>query len=330
MKKYISLGEFNGADPSKNISIVHFFSPIGDGHGKLKRMIKYVSTMFENVEKRRKYVENEKVYSSVFEWNDSSFLISFKRDGTLKTTWFGGEYYWIENDTMIADFGNARHIVRFDPDFKTFLSLRKNDGNIVHGKLFQIEKNPDYEFHNSKKTEILKGLHDIIVKTGSFLEGNSFYIHGTLNLYTELYTKQVNLFLLGKRSGPKICEIGFNAGHSTMLMLLGRCETTPTIFTVFDIGHHAYTKPCLEYIRQSYPNVDFQYVEGDSTQTMPAWIEANKENSLETYDLIHVDGGHDEHCISNDMKNADLLVKIGGVIIIDDTWSNTINAYIDK
>ena len=27
------------------------------------------------------------------------------------------------------------------------------------------------------------------------------------------------------------------------------------------------------------------------------------------YVIVHVDGGHSNHCISNDMKNTDLLVK---------------------
>jgi hypothetical protein len=42
-----------------------------------------------------------------------------------------------------------------------------------------------------------------------------------------------------------------------------------------------------------------------------------------------VDGGHSEHCISNDMKNADQLVKKGGILIIDDTNLMHINQYVD-
>jgi len=124
-----------------------------------------------------------------------------------------------------------------------------------------------------------------------------------------------------------MCEIGFNAGHSTMLLLLGR-DKTPLDFTLFDIGHHPYTKPCLDYIISQFPHIKFDYIEGDSTVAMPKWIEAN-HTQIGLYDVVHVDGGHSKHCISNDMKNADILVKRGGIVIIDDTNVSHINKYVD-
>jgi 3D (Asp-Asp-Asp) domain-containing protein len=112
-----------------------------------------------------------------------------------------------------------------------------------------------------------------------------------------------------------------------MLLLLGR-NNSPINFTIFDIGHHSYTKPCLEYIKSKFTHISFEYVEGDSTITMPEWINNHKE-LIYKYDVVHVDGGHDEHCISNDMKNADLLVKPNGIVIVDDTNSHIINSYVD-
>ena len=115
-----------------------------------------------------------------------------------------------------------------------------------------------------------------------------------------------------------------------MLLLIGR-NRDPLNFTVFDIGHHRYTAPCLNYIRQAFSHVQFEYVEGDSTITMPEWINARPEMK-EAYDLVHVDGGHSEYCASNDMKNADILLKIGGTMIIDDTdapqINNQVNIYV--
>lgn len=186
----------------------------------------------------------------------------------------------------------------------------------------------EYESHSAKKELYLNSLKPLIINSGSSLEGNSFYIHQTLNLHPQLYTKQLNLFWCGKQAQTRICEIGFNAGHSSMLMLLGR-DTTPLEFTVFDIGQHRYTKPCLEYIQAQFPHVHFEYIEGDSTVTMPSWIEANKQYAG-LYDVVHVDGGHTLHCITNDMKNADLLVKNGGILIIDDTNFEYINACADE
>jgi hypothetical protein len=52
------------------------------------------------------------------------------------------------------------------------------------------------------------------------------------------------------------------------------------------------------------------------------------------YDVVHVDGGHSHHCISNDMKNADILVKVNGIVIIDDTnfrhINDCVNMYLSK
>jgi hypothetical protein len=194
-------------------------------------------------------------------------------------------------------------------------------------KFDDLENRKDYENNTLKKQKILDDLKKIIIDSKGSLEGNSFYVHASLNLYEALYTKQLNLFWCGKQASTKICEIGFNAGHSTMLMLLGR-DKSSLDFTLFDIGHHAYTKPCFNYIKSEFPHVNFEYIEGDSTLTMPKWIELNK-SKLGLYDVIHVDGGHSEHCISNDMKNADILVKKGGIIIIDDTNVKHINNYVN-
>jgi hypothetical protein len=190
------------------------------------------------------------------------------------------------------------------------------------------ELQAEYESHSVKKQAHLKALEQAVLESGEALEGNSFYVHTTLNLYPALYTKQQNLYWCGKQGLTRMCEIGFNAGHSTMLMLLGR-ETTPLDFTIFDIGHHRYVRPSLSYIQSAFPHIRFEYIEGDSTKTMPTWIQA-KPQHVGSYDVVHVDGGHSEHCITNDMKNADLLVKAGGIVIVDDTSMGHINNCVNE
>ena len=185
----------------------------------------------------------------------------------------------------------------------------------------------DYESKNAEKQNYLDDLSQIIINSNSSLEGNCFYYHTTLDLFSQLYPKQLNLFWCGKQAINNMCEIGFNAGHSTMLLLLGR-DKTPLNFTIFDIGHHAYTRPCVDYIQSKFSHVNFEYVEGDSTVIMSEWINAHPD-LIHKYDVVHVDGGHSEFCISNDMKNADLLVKINGIVIVDDTNVPDINKYVD-
>jgi hypothetical protein len=184
----------------------------------------------------------------------------------------------------------------------------------------------DYESKKDEMQVYLNDLKNIVLKSNAgYLEGNCFYYHTTLIEFPELYTKQLNLFWCGKQAVNNICEIGFNAGHSAMLMLLGK-DNKPLNFTIFDIGHHPYTRPSIEYMKSKFTHVDFEYIEGDSTVTMPQWINTTK--SFNIYDVVHVDGGHSEHCISNDMKNADILVKKDGIVIVDDTNLPIINSYV--
>jgi hypothetical protein len=185
----------------------------------------------------------------------------------------------------------------------------------------------EYKSHSGEIITILKDIVQIVTDSGTALEGNAFYHSGSFYIYPELYTKQLNLFWCGKQAVTRICEIGFNAGHSSMLLVLGR-EKTPIDFTVFDIGHHAYTKPCVNYIQSKFPHVCFEYIEGDSIVTVPKWIEKNK-SLIGSYDVVHVDGGHSDECIVNDIKNADILVKTNGIIIVDDTHHENINSFLN-
>jgi Methyltransferase domain len=191
----------------------------------------------------------------------------------------------------------------------------------------QLELTKEYDSHPTKQ-QLLDDLRTIIIQSKDQLEGNTFYVHNSLNLYPELYTKQLNIFWSGKQATHRICEIGFNAGHSTLLLLLGR-DSTPLNFTIFDINYHTYTRPSFEYIKTKFPHIAFELIEGDSTSTMPKWIQSN-QSLVGTYDVVHVDGGHSEHCITNDMKHTDMLVKVNGIVIVDDTNSPTINDCVNR
>ena len=184
-----------------------------------------------------------------------------------------------------------------------------------------------YKGHTDELNRRLYDLKNIVTESGEPLEGNAFYVHQSLRLYPALLPKQINLYWCGTQARTRLCEIGFNAGHSALLLLLSGGNRVID-FTVFDIGEHKYTLPALSYIRSHYPLVRTEYVEGDSTATMPAWIQRNKP-LLGTYDVVHVDGGHSEHCISNDLKNADLLVRPSGIVVVDDTNDPGINKYVD-
>lgn len=177
-------------------------------------------------------------------------------------------------------------------------------------------------------------VNNISQKTNENIEGNYFslIINGTdiNNQLDFTYKKQANLYYISSLlpNNANVCEIGFNAGHSSIIILTAT-ENKNINYVIFDICEHSYLKPCLEYIKSIFTNTNINFIEGDSIKTIPQFIK-NTKDVIFNYDLIHIDGGHTEDCISNDMKNANILLKIGGIIIIDDTNIKYINDIVDK
>ena len=159
-------------------------------------------------------------------------------------------------------------------------------------------------------------IEEIIRPINNHPEGNAFYYHSSLNRYSDLLNKQKNLVWCGSKVENKICELGFNAGHSALLLLLGT-ENRNIKFQIFDIGEHNYVDPCLNYIKSSFSNVDINFIKGDSRITLSTFL-FNNPNEIGTYDVVHLDGGHDVSCVYNDMATLSILVKLGGLLIVDD------------
>lgn len=161
-------------------------------------------------------------------------------------------------------------------------------------------------------------LESIIRASGEALEGNCVYYDQTLTEFPELKNKRQNLIdVAGSNDKPtsKIIEIGFNAGHSALLLMLN----APTAdFTFCDLGAHRYTKPCYDFISGKLPDVRQRMFYGDSRITLPLWIAAHADE-IGTFDVVHVDGGHFESCVVSDLAMAVLLVRQGGTVIVDDT-----------
>lgn len=165
---------------------------------------------------------------------------------------------------------------------------------------------------------ICSDLETIIQICGEPLEGNCVYYHNTLTRFEQLKNKQTNLktvAMYNNRQGSKICEIGFNAGHSAALFMIHAPQAE---FTFFDLGEHKYTKPCYEYLRQKFPETQSKMIVGDSRLSLPLWMQSCREQ-LGTFDVVHVDGGHSESCAVSDLAAAIMLVRKGGIVILDDT-----------
>ena len=160
------------------------------------------------------------------------------------------------------------------------------------------------------------------------MEGNCFYGHHQkdLNVFPELLMhKRINFVnLLNERYVKKMIEIGFNAGHSASIFL--HALPKDSIFLPFDLCEHSYTKECHEYLKSKHPQLQ-SIIEGDSTITLPQFIRTNP-SEVGTYDVVHVDGGHSQAVCISDLNGAHLLLKSGGVLILDDTSIPEITAVI--
>lgn len=175
--------------------------------------------------------------------------------------------------------------------------------------------------------EHINELQSIIEKADEELEGNCFYEHRTLTFRPELLPKQVNLFWAAQQvKNNKICEIGFNAGHSMLLFLLANDQINN--ISIFDLSIHKYTTQCAEYIYSKFPYCKIHLYWGDSKKKLPDFIQDFPEN-IEQYDLVHVDGGHTEDCVTNDIFYGQMLVSVNGLLIIDDTNVEFINSKVN-
>lgn len=164
-------------------------------------------------------------------------------------------------------------------------------------------------------------IQPVIQKTGSKLEGNIHSEGGKYNSCDSLINKRENISRLvtNAPNGTEVLEIGFNAGYSSLLMLMSNSGIK---LTCTDINSHPYTSKCYERIKQDYPNIDMIY--GSSINVLPSLHKQNK-----FYDIIHIDGGHARHIVKADLSNSLKLSKSGTYLIVDDTNLEYINKECD-
>ncbi len=179
------------------------------------------------------------------------------------------------------------------------------------------------EYIQKTKDYININLLPIIERCGEKLEGNIFMHDHTR--YTDKFlnkTKNISRLVL-ENDIETVMEIGFNAGFSSLLMLI----TNPKIkLTCFDLGDHSYVLPCYMKIKETFGD-RIKLIIGDSNKTL---LDID-----EKFDLIHIDGGHETSVAENDIINSYKLCNNGTILIFDDydfqnlkpLWDHYINKY---
>ncbi len=170
--------------------------------------------------------------------------------------------------------------------------------------------------------KICNELREIITKTGEPLEGNCLYKHLTFEPWDCLINKRKNYETVSKNK-KRICEIGFNAGHSILVMIL----TNPNAeYVLFDLGNHAYSKPCYDYLKDQFINTKISIYWGNSIETLPEYSCNNKK----LFDLIHIDGCHQSKIYTQDWNNSLNVCSNGGTIIFDDSDNEKVTDFLNK
>jgi tetratricopeptide (TPR) repeat protein len=142
------------------------------------------------------------------------------------------------------------------------------------------------------------------------LEGSLFNDHCTTTTSSTYRDKQINICnILLTNKIDTILEIGFNAGFSTLFMLLSH----PTVkITCVDLAEHSYTQPCYEWISKQFPD-RIELISGNSCNILPELIKKQQ-----TYDFIHIDGGHGYRTVFSDIHNSLKLSHKNTLLLMDD------------
>eukprot|EP00439_Symbiodinium_sp_Y106_P077882 s410_g16.t1 len=100
---------------------------------------------------------------------------------------------------------------------------------------------------------ILAALSAAVRASGEPMEGSILYMHHSLDPNPKNLPKQRNLWSLAASlplEDSVAVEIGFNAGHSALLMLTAHPKLQ---LIAFDLCEHAYTKPCFDILAAAFP-----------------------------------------------------------------------------
>jgi predicted O-methyltransferase YrrM len=161
---------------------------------------------------------------------------------------------------------------------------------------------------------------------GERVEGNLICDVSANNLVIQRNLDKIkNLEYLSKDK-KRICEVGINAGHSLVLMLEQNNEAE---YFLFDLNNHKYTEPCLEFISKQFPNTKIKKYFGDSKVTINNFSKSYPQYE-NTFDLIHIDGGHNLSEIISDFESTKKLASSDCIFIFDDYDYPAIKNFIDS
>lgn len=152
---------------------------------------------------------------------------------------------------------------------------------------------------------------------------------GNISWFPERQKTLINL--IKKNKPHNIIEIGFNMGHSSLIICDtivrmkqdGEFDDEPVTINIFDICEHECTVENFEILSESVKpyGIFMNLIPGSSLDTIPNFMKAHDI----MFDFVEIDGCHTYECLLKDVENTWDRVKPGGIIYIDDYKSTEIN-----
>lgn len=124
--------------------------------------------------------------------------------------------------------------------------------------------------------------------------------------------EQFNTCLKSYETVESILEIGLNAGHSAE-NFFQQCPDLKRFVSV-DICHHPYTPYAITYFQKKYKE-RFIPVIGSSLEKIPEYADLNPDTK---FDLIFIDGNHNQFYCLGDIINCRLVAHENTRLWVDD------------
>jgi hypothetical protein len=131
LNDYVSLYEDNEIVTNYETSIIcHFSFPIGNFAHKFERMKKFMNEILKEEILNELRVDN--FDCKKYKWNNG-FIEFINNEFVIKTSWGNGTYKILENDKVMVSWNNFDHVLKFNEEYKEFISVRINDFDVVFG-----------------------------------------------------------------------------------------------------------------------------------------------------------------------------------------------------
>jgi predicted O-methyltransferase YrrM len=153
-----------------------------------------------------------------------------------------------------------------------------------------------------------------IVETYNCLpEGSCYYSHMSFSVDKGKDNLRKNLISLAKES-KNILEIGFNMGHSAILMLTANPDC---VIECHDACVNIYTEKCMHYVSQQFPG-RIKIVKGNSVSTL-------RQYNRQAPDLVHMDGSKVPEIQYLDFIAVSQICRENHtVIVFNDVWIDNV------